>query len=230
MEVLGQRRRQRQDVAGQLAHLLRHLQLGHGVADQRFVDVEVEEADLGVGDPPHRLDVDADQLQEGDEREAGGEDPGAVAQRADVLGAEQRARWPSGVPRMTRIRSISSGSSPVSSATSSTVTCCSSPRAKSSSAKPKASRPSRPGLLQVLERVAALAHPRDDPRLRGRGRGPAPAADRDDLLLRPAFQRAGRDARAARGLTQDIRSSAMRIRLARCEDQTCQPAGRGYAA
>ena len=51
--------------------------------------VEVEEADLGVGDPPHRLDVDADQLQEGDEREAGGEHAGAVAQRLDVLGAEQ---------------------------------------------------------------------------------------------------------------------------------------------
>ena len=62
---------------------------GTRVADQRLVDVEVEEADLGVGDPPHRLHVDADQLQEGDEREAGGEDAGAVAQRVDVVGAEQ---------------------------------------------------------------------------------------------------------------------------------------------
>ena len=81
VQVLGQRRRQRQDVGGEVAHLLRHLQLRHAVADQRFVDVEVEEPHLGVGDPPHRLHVDADQLQEGDEREAGGEHPGAVAQR-----------------------------------------------------------------------------------------------------------------------------------------------------
>ena len=78
--------------AGQVAHLLGHLQLRDAVADHRFVDVEVEEAHLGVGDPPQRLHVDADQLQEGDEREAGGEHPGAVAQRLDVLGVEQRAR------------------------------------------------------------------------------------------------------------------------------------------
>ena len=95
VQVLGQRRRQRQDVGGEVAHLLGHLQLRDGVADQRFVDVEVEEADLGVGDPPHRLHVDADQLQEGDEREAGGEDPGAVAQRRGVVGAEVALPRPS---------------------------------------------------------------------------------------------------------------------------------------
>ncbi len=44
------------------------------------------------------------------------------------------------------IRSISSGSSPVCSATSSIVTC-SSLRGNSSSAKPNASRPSRPALF-----------------------------------------------------------------------------------
>ena len=142
VQVLGQRRRQRQDVGGQLPHLLRHLQLRHRVADQRLVDVEVEEPHLGVGDAPHRLHVDAHQLQEGDEREAGGEDAGAVAQRRRSSGVSSRCR-PFGVPRMTRIRSISSGSSPVSAATCSIVTVSSEPE-KSSSVKPKASRPSRP--------------------------------------------------------------------------------------
>ena len=45
------------------------------------------------------------------------------------------------------MRSISSGSRPVSAATSSTVTC-SSGSEKSSSAKPKASRPSRPAFFR----------------------------------------------------------------------------------
>ena len=70
MEVLGERRRQRHDFGGEVAHRLGHLQLGDAVADQRFVDVEVEEADLGLGDPAQALHVDADQLQEGDQREA----------------------------------------------------------------------------------------------------------------------------------------------------------------
>ena len=117
VEVLGERRRQRHDFGGEVAHRLRHLQLGDAVADQRLVHVEVEEADLGLGDPPHRLHVDADQLQEGDQREAGGEHLGAVAQRRGVGGAEV-ALLPFGVPIMTRIRSISSTSSPVSAATS----------------------------------------------------------------------------------------------------------------
>ena len=237
VEVLGQRGRHRQDVAGQLADFLRHLELGDGVADQRLVDVEVEEADLGVGDPPDRLDVDAHQLQEGDEREAGGEDAGAVPHRADVLGAEEPLR-PSGVPRMTRIRSISSGSSPVSSETSSIVTCCSVAAREELLGEAEREPPLTARFLQLLERVAALAHPGDDARLGGRGRGPTPAPDRDDLLRRPAFQRRGRDARPARGLTEadplfrhwseNFRAllAAQRVRF-RC--LLAPRSGRGYA-
>ena len=44
---------------------------GDAVAHQRLVDVEVEEAHLGVGDLRQRLAVDAHELQERDEREAG---------------------------------------------------------------------------------------------------------------------------------------------------------------
>jgi hypothetical protein len=59
-----------------------------------------------------------------------------------------------------------------------------------------------PRPLQLLQRVAALAHPCDDARLRRRRGRPAPPADRQDPLLRPALQRARRDAGAARGLAE----------------------------
>ena len=237
MEVLGQRGRHRQDVAGQLADFLRHLELGDGVADQRLVDIEVEEADLGVGDPADRLDVDAHQLQEGDEREAGGEDAGAVPHRADVLGAEEplaaergaeddedpldQLRLETGLLRDLLDRDlllVAAGEELLG------------------EAEGEAALAAR--FLQLLERVAALAHPGDDARLGGRGRGPTPAPDRDDLLRRPAFQRRGRDARPARGLTEadplfrhwseNFRAllAAQRVRF-RC--LLAPRSGRGYA-
>ena len=99
------------------------------------------------------------------------------------------------------MRSISSGSRPVSAATSSTVTC-SSGLGEEVLGEAEGEPALAPGLLQVLERVAPLAHPRHDPRLRRGGRRPAPPPHRHDLLLRPAFQRAGRDPRAPRRLAQ----------------------------
>ena len=200
VQVLGQRRRQRQDVGGQLAHLLGHLQLRHAVADHRFVHVEVEEPHLGVGDPAQRLHVDADQLQEGDQREAGGEHPGAVAQRLDVLRAEHplaaegraeddqdaldQLRLEAGLARHLLDRHLLFG-----------------PRKEFlGEAEGEPALAARP--LQVLERVAALAHARNDTGL-GRGGGrPAPPPHRHDLFLRPALQRARRDPGPARGLAQ----------------------------
>jgi hypothetical protein len=44
-------------------HSLGDLDLAQAVADHRLMHVEVEEADLGVGDAAHGLGVDADQLQ-----------------------------------------------------------------------------------------------------------------------------------------------------------------------
>ena len=48
-------------------------------------DVEVEEADLGVGDAGERLAVDAHELEEGDEREARLQRGGDVAQQLEVV-------------------------------------------------------------------------------------------------------------------------------------------------
>ena len=143
MQVVDQRRGERQDVAGQLPHLLGHLQLGDAIADQRFVDVEMEEPHLGVGDAPQRLGVDADELEEGDQREAGGEHPGAVAQRLHVVGVEQALALQRGAEddedALDQLRleaGLARRPAPPSPA----------PRAcgKRSSVKPKASRPSRP--------------------------------------------------------------------------------------
>ena len=164
------------------------------------MDVEVEEAHLGVGDPPHRLHVDADELQEGDQREAGGEHAGAVPQRPHVLGAEQplaaergaeddedaldQLRLEPGLTRhlLDRRLLLLAGEEVLDEA---------------EGEPPLAARP-----LQLLQRVAALAHPRDDPGLGRGGRGPATAPHRQHLLRRPAFQGAGRNARTPRRLAQ----------------------------
>ena len=74
---------------GEPLHLLGHLERVDPLADQRLVDVEVEEADLGLGDLADRLGVDADELQQRDEREAGLEDLRHLLDRLDVLLAER---------------------------------------------------------------------------------------------------------------------------------------------
>ena len=66
-------------------HLLGHLQARDALTHERLVHVEVEEAHLGVGDLSQRLTVDAQELQEGDQREAGLEHRRDVAERLDVV-------------------------------------------------------------------------------------------------------------------------------------------------
>ena len=121
VHVLHQRAGDGEQVGRQVAHLLGDLERRHLLLHQRLVDVEVEEADLGVGDPADRLGVDADQLQEGDEREAGLRGrwrSGASRCRSSSLSIPSA---PIGVPSSVISRSISSGSSPVSSAACSRV-------------------------------------------------------------------------------------------------------------
>jgi hypothetical protein len=56
------------------------------------VDVQVEEADLGVGDLRQRVTVDADELEERDERQAGGEGRRDPAQQGDGRRRSARPR------------------------------------------------------------------------------------------------------------------------------------------
>ena len=82
------------------------------LADQRLVDVEVEEAHLRLGDLADRLRVDPDQLQQRDEREAG---PEHVARSAPSRPTSCSLSVPSiavGVPSSAIIRSISASSRP----------------------------------------------------------------------------------------------------------------------
>ena len=89
VDVLHERRRQRQQLARQPLHLPRHLERVDALADQRLVHVEVKEADLGLGDLADRLGVDADELQQRDERKAGLEHLRHLLDRLDVLLAER---------------------------------------------------------------------------------------------------------------------------------------------
>ena len=164
------------------------------------MDVEVEEPHLGVGDPPQRLHIDAHQLQEGDEREAGGQDPRAVPQRLDVIGAEQALAADRGAEDdedaldQLRLQAGFLGD---------LLAPRPFPLAREELLDEAEGEPAlAAGPLQFLQRVAALAHPRHDPRLRRGGGGPAAAPHRHDLLLRPALQCGRRDAGSTRGLAE----------------------------
>ena len=61
---------------------------GTPFAHQRLVDVEVEQAHLGVGDLRQCLTVDPGELQKGDEGKARVQDRGDVAERLGVLVVE----------------------------------------------------------------------------------------------------------------------------------------------
>ena len=59
VDVVHDRRGEREQVAREVLHLLGHLQAGHALAHERLVHVEVEQAHLGVGDLGERLPVHA---------------------------------------------------------------------------------------------------------------------------------------------------------------------------
>ena len=170
---------------------------GHAVAHERLVDVEVEQAHLGVGDLRQRLAVDADELQEGDQREARAEHAGDVAQELQVvLGDVLDARV--GRPIAGVMRSISAGSRPVSRAASSSV-CTRSSDGSSSWRIAEGQAALLAGLADLPQRVPALAQARDEPRVGDGGRRPArrrTAGSRPCRIQRRSV--AGVDARALR--------------------------------
>ena len=192
MQVVHDRRGEREQLAREALHLLGDLEAGHAVAHQRLVHVEVEEPHLGVGDLGERLAVDAHELQEGDERE-----PRRRARRRCSAGAEvvlgdplQRVR-PGSRRRSRRARSARARAR--------------SPRAASSSVYVRVGRreqvlhvavgqPARARrLAQLVERVPALAQARHDAGVGDRRGRPATVAQRDDPVLDPAPQRGRRD-------------------------------------
>ncbi len=189
--------------AGEPSHLFGDLQLGDAVADQRFVDVEVEEPHLGIGDALVAPGEDPDELEEGDEREAGGSTRVQWRRAWTSWGLSTRSRS-SGVPRMTRMRSTSSGSSPVSLAP--TPPSPAPQLGEEISVKPKARRPSCPARFRSAAN-GPLPHPRDHA-----GRDAAAAVQRPRLtgtIFPPArrFSVAGETPARREASLRDIRSS-----------------------
>ena len=201
MDVVHDRRGERQQLARQALHLLGHLDVRHAVVDQRLVHVEVEEAHLGVGDPRERLAVDAHELEEGDEREAGLQRGADVAQQLQVVLGDllaRRCREADRAPDALEQRRLE-------------------PRQLGRVLERVGRRAVREEVLEqavgeparfgrradLVHRVAALAQPRDDPRVRDRGRGPLAVGERHEAVAGPAAQRVGRDVELARELGED---------------------------
>ena len=124
MHVVHERRGERQQVARQVLHLLRHLHPRHALAHQRLVHVDVEQPHLGVGDLRQRLAIHARELQEGHEREARGEHRRRrTAAPARPRRSGSRAPAPAGRCWSRSARSAPARD-PVASAASSTVRRC----------------------------------------------------------------------------------------------------------
>jgi hypothetical protein len=191
VETVHDRRGEGPQLGGQLLHGLGDLESRPAVADQRLVDVEMEELDLGVGDLGHRLPVHARDLEEGDEREAGIEDGGHVAEQLDVLVAQlverggglagggpdpfdQRGLEPDLVGDLFQRAGRLVGGEHVLDV-----------------AVREPSRPRR--ALDLGERVAAGAQPGDEPGVRDRRRRPLAVVERHHALADPAPERVGGD-------------------------------------
>jgi hypothetical protein len=215
VDVVHDRRGQRQEVAGEPSHLLGHLQRGDAVAHERLVDVEVEEAHLRIGHLRQRLPVDARDLQERDEREACIEDGGDVAQELQVLLGDVLERG--GVEAHGRVDALDERGLE--------------PALEGRLLDRVVGRGGRQQLLDVAEgepallrrapdlgqRVAALAQAGDHAGLRDRPLAPAAVRERrDEAVLHPAAQRVSRDAGAPRSLgRRDPVAHAQRSRITR---------------
>ena len=197
VHVVHQRRRDRQQVARQALHLLRHLQSGHSLAHQRLVHVQVEQAHLGVGDLGQRLPVDPAELEERDQREAGLEHRRDVAQRLEVLvrdGIERRGGQADAGPEALDQRLLEAGLVGRVGEGAPRLLVVAEERLDVAVGQP--ALPAR--LADVLEPVPARPQPRDDAGVRHGGRRPLAAAVhlRDHAAVGPATKRRRRDAYA----------------------------------
>ena len=200
MDVLHQRRGEREQRPRQPLHLLGHLERRDPVVDQRLVDVEMEQPDLGLGDLADRLRVDPYELEQGDEREAGAEDARHLLDRLDVLVGEavlERRRGPEQGHQPLDQRLLEPG-------LRGDLGGRMGPAGLGEQVLYVAEREAAlaHGLAELLERVPALAQSGDDPGLRRRRARPAAVAKREHPGGHPALQGRGRDAGQLGGLVQ----------------------------
>ena len=198
VDAVHDRRGEREQVAREALHLLRHLEVVDALVDQRLVDVEVEELHLGVGDPRQRLPVHAHELEEGDEREAGLQRRGDVAQQLEVvLGdlGERRHREADGAPDPLDQRRLEA-------ARLGRLLERVGLRARREEVLDEAvGEPARARrLADLVHRVAAGAQAADDPGVRERAARPLAVGQRHEAVGHPAAQRGGRDLELAGGV------------------------------
>jgi hypothetical protein len=197
VHVVHQRRGERQQVAREPLHLLRHLQPRHVLAHQRLVDVQVEQPHLGVGDLRERLAVHATELQEGNEGEPRVEHGRHVAQRLEILVRDPLQggrRQSDAVPEALDQRLLEPGLARGVLQVALGLLVVAEQRLDVAVGQP----PLAASLAEALERVAPRAQPRDDPRVRDRRRGPlaAPVDLGNHAAFGPAPERRRRDAHA----------------------------------
>ena len=162
----------------------------------------MEEPHLGLGDLRQRLAVDAAELEEGHQREAGAEHGGDVVQRLDVLVAEllEALRGqPEARPEALDQRRLQVGELGRLLQRARRLVA-----AEELLDVPVGEPTLLARLLDLLELVPAVAEPRHDARVRHRGGGPLALAVelRDHALARPSAQRLGRDAHSLGGFLQ----------------------------
>jgi hypothetical protein len=203
VQVIHDGGRERQQVTREALHLLGHLQAGDAVADQRLVDVEVEQPDLGVRDLLDRLPVDAHELEEGDEREARAEHRRDVAQQLQVVLGDVLELVLADADRLPHAREQRGLESGLLGRLLERVAAVAGREQVLHVAEREP--PGARGLLERLERIAARAQPGHDPRVRDGGRGPAARRERDDRVGDPAAQRRRRDA----DLLRDVREGGL---------------------
>ena len=148
--------------------------------------VEVEEPDLGVGDPADRLRVDAHQLEQRDERKARLEDLADSLHRLGVLLGE---------PALERRRRAEQRHEPLDQGLLQPGSLGHLRRGEESPLvrqqvldEAEGQPPLADGRPQLGQRVTPLAHPRDHAGLRRGGTRPAPALERDHAGAGPALE------------------------------------------
>ena len=162
--------------------------------------VQVEEPDLGVGDPGERLAVDAHELQEGDEREARREHRRHVAQQLQVVLGERSsaaAEKPAAAQMRLDQRRLEAGLRAASSSVR---------RPRAAGRGPPCSR-RRAGRRRAASRISASECPRSRRRATIRAWATAagvhaPSRSGTMPLARPAAQGGRRHAEPARDLAQ----------------------------
>ena len=171
------------------------------LAHERLVDVEMEEAHLGVGHLRQRLSVDAHQLQQRHQREAGREDDGHVAQQLEVVVGQALDRRRVEAHREEHALDQGGFEAGVGSGGLERVGAL--VRRQQPVDEAEGQPPALGGSADLGEGVPALAQTGDDPRLGHCRPRPAPAArPGHDAVARPAAQRLGRHARSARRLAE----------------------------